>query len=46
MEVMDTMTWRWISFMCIQEIKWVGEKAKKKIIVRDLSFGTRVKLDP
>jgi hypothetical protein len=23
------MTWRRISFMCIQETKWVGEKAEK-----------------
>jgi hypothetical protein len=29
MEVVDTMTWRRISFMCIQETKWVGEKAEK-----------------
>lgn len=29
MEAVDTMTWTRISFSCIQETKWVGEKAKK-----------------
>jgi len=29
MEVVDTMTRKRINFMCLQETKWVGKKAKE-----------------